>query len=124
MRLDKWLWCARFYKTRSLAAKAIKEGKIKINELKVKPARLIQISEKLVINQKPFRYEITVENMAKSRVSASEASHLFHESEESILKRESVASQLKLAASSQGHVNGRPNKQQRRKIIRFTRRVD
>jgi ribosome-associated heat shock protein Hsp15 len=121
MRLDKWLWCARFYKTRSLATSAIKEGKIKIDSTKVKPARLIQIGDKMEIRRKPYQYEINVLNLAKSRSSASDAALLFHESQESVNKRELLASQLKLASASQGPGGNRPDKQQRRKIIRFTR---
>jgi ribosome-associated heat shock protein Hsp15 len=121
MRLDKWLWCARFYKTRSLAASAIKEGKIRIDGSKVKPARLVQIDDKIEIRRKPYQYEINVLNLAKSRSSASDAALLFHEPSESVKKREILLSQLKLASAAQDHNGSRPDKQQRRKIIRFTR---
>lgn len=121
MRLDKWLWCARFYKTRNLAASAIREGKIKIDGTKVKPARLVQIDDKMEIKRKPYLYEITVLNLAKSRGSASNAALLFHESQESVNKRELLASQLKLASASREPGGNRPDKKQRRKIIRFTR---
>ena len=121
MRLDKWLWCARFYKTRSLASSAIKEGKIKIDGSKVKPARLVQIGDQMEIRRKPYQYEINVLNLAKSRSSASDAALLFHESQESVKKREILISQLKLASATREHSGSRPDKQQRRKIIRFTR---
>ncbi|MFT5351978.1 MAG: ribosome-associated heat shock protein Hsp15 [Planctomycetota bacterium] len=121
MRLDKWLWCARFYKTRSLSATALKNGNVKIDGLKAKPARLIRVDDKLEIRRKPYRYEITVLTLAKTRGSATDAALLFYESEESAIERESIASQLKLAAASHTPASRRPDKQQRRKIIRFTR---
>jgi ribosome-associated heat shock protein Hsp15 len=122
MRLDKWLWCTRFYKTRSLAAAAIKSGKIKAEGSKVKAARTIKLDDQLTIQRGAFRYEITVIALAKSRGSATDAQQLYLESEQSITRRETLASQLKLDNAAKAQPKGRPNKQERRKIIRFTRR--
>jgi ribosome-associated heat shock protein Hsp15 len=121
MRLDKWLYCARFYKTRSLAASAIKEGKVKIGGIKAKASRLIQIDDEIEIRRSPYCYKITVEMLAKTRGSATDAALLFSESSESILNRETLAAQIKLTSANIGHEAARPDKKQRRKIIRFTR---
>jgi ribosome-associated heat shock protein Hsp15 len=121
MRLDKWLWCARFYKTRSLASNAIKEGKIKIQGYKAKPGKLVHIGDEIVLLQKPYHYEITILKLAKSRGPAKEAILLYQESVESVKKREQLALQIKMTATAQEFGSGRPDKQQRRKIIRFTR---
>lgn len=122
MRLDKWLWCARFYKTRSIAASAIRAGKIKARGIKVKPARTIKLGNELEIRRGSFQYEIRVSALASIRGSATDAAQLYLESEDSVTKREALASQLKLAAASQTASQGRPSKQERRRIIRFTRR--
>lgn len=124
MRLDKWLWCARFYKTRSIATSTIKAGKIKAKGIKVKPAQIIRVGDELEIRRGSFQYEIRVSALTRSRGSAADAVQLYLESEDSITKREALASQLKLAAASQPASKGRPSKQERRKIIRFTRRAD
>jgi len=124
MRLDKWLWCARFFKTRSIAASTIRAGKIKAKGIKVKPARTIKVGDELEIRRGSFQYEIRVSALASSRSSATAAAQLYLESGDSIAKREALALQLKLAAASQPVSRGRPNKQERRKIVRFTRRSD
>jgi len=121
MRLDKWLWCARFYKTRSLASSAIKEGKIKIQDYKAKSGKLVHVGDEIVILQKPYYHEITILQLAKSRGPAKEAILLYQESIESVKKREQLALQLKMTNASQEFNSRRPDKQQRRKIIRFTR---
>ena len=124
MRLDKWLFCARFFKTRSQSATAIKNGKIKIDGQKLKAARLIRVGDELEITRKPYRFEIIVEALAKSRKSAKDAANLYSESAESIELREKLKIQLLNAAGSRPRPGTRPDKKQRRKIVRFTRSVD
>ncbi len=121
MRLDKWLWCARFFKTRNLAAAAIKGGKIKMAGVAAKPSRQIQVGEKMELYLKPFRYEITVKALAKSRGSVKNTVHMYTESRESIANRETLELQLKSAMKTQITAAGRPGKRARRQIIRFTR---
>jgi ribosome-associated heat shock protein Hsp15 len=119
MRLDKWLWCARFYKTRALASDAIKGGKILVNNEKPKPSKTIQASANLKIRRTPYQFDITVLSLAKSRKSAKEAALLYVETVESIKKRDELSAQLKLDAMNQPRTTGRPTKRDRRHIIRF-----
>ena len=119
IRLDKWLWCARFYKTRSIAADALKTGKVTANGERAKPSKAVKQGDSLNIRKGPFHYAITVLDLAKSRKSAAGAALLFEESPESISKRESVASQLKAEAALMPTTKGRPSKKDRRSIIKF-----
>ena len=118
-RLDKWLWAARFYKTRHLAAEAINGGHIQHNGKRVKPSRVIQVADKLSIHKTPFTFEITVEGLSVRRGPANEAQLLYTELEESIKKRETLAAQRKLDAAQFPHAERRPDKRDRRRIIRF-----
>jgi len=118
-RLDKWLWAARFYKTRQLAAEAINGGHVHLNGQRIKPSRVIQIADKLSIHKTPFNFEITVEGLSSRRGPAKEAQLLYVESEESIKKRELLAEQRKLDAAQFPHAERRPDKRDRRRIIRF-----
>ena len=118
-RLDKWLWAARFYKTRHLAAEAINGGHIHHNGHRVKPSRVVQITDTLTIQKTPFTFEITVEALSVRRGPAKEAQLLYTELEESIKKREVLAEQRKLDAAQFPHSERRPDKRNRRRIIRF-----
>lgn len=118
-RLDKWLWASRFYKTRHLAAEAINGGHVHLNEKRVKPSRVIQPGDKLSIHKTPFTFEITVEGLSVRRGPAKEAQLLYSENEESIKKREELAEQRKLNAAQFPHAERRPDKRDRRRIIRF-----
>lgn len=118
-RLDKWLWASRFYKTRHLAAEAINGGHVHYNGHRVKPSRVIQIADKLTIHKTPFTFEITVEGLSVRRGPAKEAQLLYTEHEESIKKRETLAAQRKLDAAQFPHAERRPDKRDRRRIIRF-----
>lgn len=118
-RLDKWLWASRFYKTRQLAAEAINGGHVQLNGQRVKPSRTLQVSDKLSIHKTPFTFEITVEGLSVRRGPAKEAQLLYTELEESIQKRETLAEQRKLNAAQFPHAERRPDKRDRRRIIRF-----
>jgi len=118
-RLDKWLWAARFYKTRQLAAEAINGGHVHLNGQRIKPSRVIQIADKLSIHKTPFTFEIVVEDLSSRRGPAKVAQTLYSESEESIQKREEIAEQRKLNAALLPHTERRPDKRDRRRIIRF-----
>lgn len=118
-RIDKWLWAARFYKTRHLAAEAINGGHVHLNGHRIKPSKEIQIADKLTINKTPFTFEITVAGISVRRGPAKEAQLLYSEDAESILKREALAKQRKLDAAQFPHVERRPDKRDRRRIIRF-----
>ncbi len=118
-RLDKWLWCARFYKTRNIAANALKTGKVTANGDRAKPSKTVKPGDKLDIRKGPYHHAITVLDLAKSRKSAAGAALLYEESPASISKRESVAIQLKAEAALMPTTKGRPSKKDRRSIIRF-----
>lgn len=118
-RLDKWLWASRFYKTRHLAAEAINGGHVHYNGHRVKPSRVIQVADRLTIHKTPFTFEITVKGLSIRRGPAKEAQLLYTENEESIKKRETLAAQRKLDAAQFPHAERRPDKRDRRRIIRF-----
>ena len=119
IRLDKWLWSARFYKTRNIAADALKTGKITANGERAKPSKSVKPGDMLNIRKGPYHYAITVLGLVKSRQSAAGASLLFKESPESISERELLASQLKAEAALTPSTKGRPSKKDRRSIIKF-----
>lgn len=121
LRLDKWLWAARFYKTRSAATDAISKGRVSVNGQTTKPSRNISIGDNLLINRIPYRYEVTVLGLNDKRRPATEARELYEESEQSIRAREEEAEKFKadrmISRGLRG--SGRPSKRQRRQIIRF-----
>ena len=121
MRLDKWLWCARFFKTRALASAAIKGNKVKLNANDIKVARNIKVGDKLEIRKSPFKYSITILKLCPNRLSANQAALLFEETSDSIEARDLLAKQIKAESAAFPRTRGRPTKQDRRKIIRFTR---
>lgn len=119
LRLDKWLWCARFYKTRSLAAEALKTGKVMINGERAKPSKSVKPGDILNIRKGPYHHIITVIDLAKSRKSATDADLLYEESQDSIIKRELVAARVKAESVLTPTTKGRPSKKDRRSIIKF-----
>ena len=121
VRLDKWLWCARFYKTRALAAAAIKGNKIRVNEQPVKAAKSIRVGDNVQIKKTPFQYSISILKLANNRLSATLAAELYIEDTESIQTRELLSQQIKAENASYPRTIGRPTKRDRRKIISFTR---
>ena len=124
IRLDKWLWCARFFKSRSLANQAIKAGHVRLNGHSSKTSRAVKVSDRLDIYLKPYTHSLIVRKISASRGPASQARQLYEELPESISKREELAEQLKLSRPAETRPKGRPGKHERRKIIRFTRRQD
>ena len=119
IRLDKWLWCARFYKTRNIAANALKTGKVTANGDRAKPSKTVKPGDSLNIRKGPYHYIITVLDLAKSRKSATGAALLYEETPESISERESLATHLKAEAALMPTTKGRPSKKDRRSIIKF-----
>ena len=112
VRLDRWLWAARFYKTRSLAVAAIKRGRITVNEMKAKPSRRIMVGDRLNIRKAQLVYEVTVTALSEKRLSARLANALYIELPDSIAVRALREQELK--ANRQTLVNGRPSKKDRR----------
>jgi ribosome-associated heat shock protein Hsp15 len=119
IRIDKWLWAARFYKHRKLAQEAIAGGHIHLNGQRIKPAHGVKIGDELEITKENLIYIITVTALAEKRGSASVAAKLYHESEASIHKRQEQTEMLRLLASTSPRPAKRPDKKQRRKIIQF-----
>ena len=120
MRLDKWLWAARFFKTRSLATQAIDHGRVKLNGERVKPARDVRPSDRLDLHIGDFDWTVTVRALAMQRGPAPLAQALYEEDPASQARRQAQASERKLAASPEAAIKGRPTKRDRRQIHRFT----
>lgn len=124
LRIDKWLWAARFYKTRTLAADAVDGGKVQVNGDRVKPAKVLKTGDTVSIRSGPFTWQITVLALCEHRGSATEASKLYSESDQSRKEREEKGALLKIERQSNPYPGGRPTKKARRQIIRFVRDVD
>ena len=121
VRVDKWLWAARFFKTRALAREAVKGGKVQIEGQRVKPGRSLKEGDHLTIRRGDEEYRITIQELGDRRVSATLAQEKFTEDPDSITRREAVAEQRKLDYKAKAGRQRRPDKRQRRQIIRFTR---
>lgn len=121
VRLDKWLWAARFYKTRSQAQAAIDGGKIDVAGERAKRARLVQIGDVVVIRRPPFEHHVVVRGLSELRGPARTAAALYEETEESRQARERLAYQLKHAPTLTFTGGGRPTKRDRREIDRLKR---
>jgi len=120
VRIDKWLWAARFFKTRSLAKSAIENGKVQIDGQKPKPSRMLELGVTLKIRQRYDEKTLVVVALSDRRRGAPEAQSLYRETEASIADREkSVAKRKALNSSMPRHQ--KPNKKQRRQIHRFIR---
>ncbi len=123
-RLDKWLWAARFFKTRKLAADAISGGKIHLNGQRSKPGKEIKVGSKLEIVKEPYRWELDVVALNQQRRPASEAVLMYQESEQSQEKRQSEIALRRQERELFATQNDRPSKKQRRQIHRFKREND
>ncbi len=119
VRLDKWLWAARFYKTRSLASHAISGGKVHLNGQRIKPSKIINVGQMVEIRIGQQVKDVLIEILSVQRGPAPVAQQLYTETAESILKREKLQAQRKLNASADPAMSKRPNKKQRRQIHRF-----
>ena len=119
LRLDKWLWAARFFKTRAVAVEAINGGKVHLNNTRVKPSRLVHIGDQINVTRGVDRYHCLIEGLNDKRRPAKEAQLLYLESEESIQKREDEQAMRKIQNASIARPDKKPNKKQRRRIIQF-----
>lgn len=124
VRLDKWLWAARFFKTRALATEAISGGHVQLNGQRPKPARAVQLGDELVIRKGQEEFRLVVRGLSARRGPASVAQQLYEESEESRARREELREQRRLLAAAAPHPAKRPDKKGRRKIIRFINKYD
>jgi ribosome-associated heat shock protein Hsp15 len=118
-RLDKWLWAARFFKTRSLAADAIDGGKVEVNGERAKRARLVQANDRIRLRDGAYEWLLTVRDVAQRRGPAAIAQQLYEETADSRARREAVHSQLKLMPRAFAYGDSRPGKRDRRELRRL-----
>ena len=119
LRLDKWLWAARFYKTRTLAAQAIDAGQARLNDDRVKPAHAVRVGDAISIRKHGVVWSVAVTAVADRRGSAAAAALLYRESAESAAMRSEEALRRKAAAAVETGYTGRPTKRQRRQLADF-----
>jgi ribosome-associated heat shock protein Hsp15 len=119
VRLDKWLWAARFFKTRALAAEAVEGGKVQVNGDRPKRARPLQVGDEIRVRLGPYEHTLTVRALSARRGPASEAAGLYQETAASRTAREALAIQLKSLHAVFGPDKGRPSKKDRREIERL-----
>ena len=119
VRIDKWLWAARFFKTRALASTAVSGGHVQIDGSRIKPSRNVQVGNRLHIRRGEELFEIDVLALSERRGPAKEAAWLYAETEESIKQREAAREQRKLIGGPMARPEGRPDKRDRKKIRQF-----
>lgn len=119
VRLDKWLWAARFYKTRALAVDAIDAGRIEVNGERSKRARLVQAGDKIRIRIGPYEHIVAVKGVSERRGPAPVAAKLYEEDAESRKQREVMAAHVKAMNANTGYESGRPTKKDRRDIAKI-----
>lgn len=125
LRIDKWLWAARFFKTRQLAADAVSGGKVHVNGQRCKPGKVLRIGDKVTVSKDQLSWEIEVTELNKQRGPAKQAAQLYNEDDSSVAKRQAQVElrkqqQAMLHPSEREH---KPNKKQRRQIHRFKQDV-
>ena len=119
VRLDKWLWAARFYKTRAIAREMIEGGKMHYNGQRSKPSKIVELNAMLTLRQGNDEKTVKVLALTEQRRPATDASQLYEETAESITKREKVALARKMNALTMPHPDRRPDKKERRDLMKF-----
>jgi len=122
VRIDKWLWAARFFRTRALARDAIKGGKVQLDGVRVKPGRTLSVGDRLTIRRGEEEYTVTVDDLGDRRLSASLAADKYTEDPDSRARREAAAEKRRLDRKVRQERQRRPDKRERRQIVRFTGR--
>lgn len=118
-RLDKWLWAARFFKTRSLAAKAIVGGKVQVNGRRAKRSSVLRVGDRVRVRKRAVEYQLVVRSISERRGPASQAAALYEETPESLQARADLARQRKAAPKFSFREKGRPSKKERRALNRL-----
>ena len=121
LRLDRWLWAARFFKTRGLAAEAVAGGRVHLNGARTKPAKPVRVGDQLSIQRAELATLVVVRDLAEQRRPAAEAALLYQETPESALARAAHVEQRRAEAAGRHERLGRPTKQARRESIRLRR---
>ncbi|WP_455426597.1 ribosome-associated heat shock protein Hsp15 [Dryocola sp. LX212] len=119
VRLDKWLWAARFYKTRAVAREMVEGGKVHYNGQRSKPSKLVELNAMLTLRQGNDERTVTVLGITEQRRPAAEAALLYEETAQSVEKREKVALARKMNALTMPHPDRRPDKKERRDLMKF-----
>lgn len=119
VRLDKWLWAARFYKTRALAREMIEGGKVHYNGQRSKPSKLVELNATITLRQGNDERTVIIKGITEQRRPATEAVELYEETAESVEKREKMAQARKLNALTMPHPDRRPDKKERRSLMKF-----
>ena len=119
VRLDKWLWAARFYKTRALAREMVEGGKVHYNGQRTRPSKNVELGAKIVLRQGNDQRTVIVKGITDQRRPASEAALLYEETAQSVENREKVALARKMNALTMPHPERRPDKKERRDLIKF-----
>jgi ribosome-associated heat shock protein Hsp15 len=122
VRIDKWLWCARFFRSRAQATTAVSGGKVHVNGERVKPSRSLVIGDTLTITLGPYSREVLVRGLPERRGPATEAQRTYEETPASIARREYLRQQYSLAAAAAPRPDTRPDKRERRLLQRLHRR--
>ena len=119
MRLDKWLWAARFFKTRSLAQQALAGGRVQLNGARTKPAHEVKVGDRVEVRVEEWRWEIHVKALSDRRGPAEEARKLYDETDASRAERERRGDLRRWGAEPAATLKGRPTKRDRRRIEEF-----
>ena len=119
VRLDKWLWAARFFKSRTLAVAAIEAGRVLVADDRAKPARLIKVGERLKISREQEKFELVIRGITELRKSAPLARLLYEETPESLLARQTLAENRRFYNEPSQDIAGRPTKRHRRALDRW-----
>ena len=122
MRLDKWLWAARFFKTRTLSVEAVEAGRVSVNGDRAKPAKELRVGDAVAIRRPPFEYAVVVKDLSDKRGPAAVAATLYEETVESRARRTVLAAEMK--SLPQPRFKGRPTKKTRRDYERWLRSGD
>lgn len=123
VRLDRWLWASRFFKTRALAVQAIDAGRVQVGGQRVKRAKAIRVGDRIRIRHGPYEWQVVVRGLSERRGPASVAAELYEETPESKAARETLAERLKSAPPPLFYDKGRPSKKERRALERLKRRL-
>lgn len=118
-RVDKWLWAARFFKTRSLAMEAVSGGKVHLNGARTKPAREVHVGDRLTIRRGPYEWTVVVRGLSIRRGPATVAVQLYEETDESKQSRLAAAAEIRAQDAGPLTSRGRPSKKDRRDLNRF-----
>ena len=120
-RIDKWLWAARFFKTRSQATAAVAGGKVEVNGDTAKASKNVKVGDKIRLRLGPVEYRLTVTGIGERRGSAAIAQSLYEESPESLAERQKIASERRFSSAPSYEEKGRPSKKDRRDLERWRR---